>query len=633
MTTTNDPVIGRRLANFQVEYPLGRGGMAQVYYGQDVKLRRPVAIKVIDARYRDKPAYAERFVREAQTIATWRHENIIQIYYADDEDGLYYFVMEYIDGEDLAKILAQYRNKRQYMSQAELLRIGRAIAAALDYAHNKGIIHRDVKPSNVIVAQDGRVVLADFGLAMDAEMGSMGEVFGSAHYVAPEQARHSADAVPQSDLYSLGIILYEMLTGKVPFDDPSSTAVAIQHLTFPVPSPREINPALSPETEVVLLKALSKSPQDRYQTGRELLDALQGSLQFTDATLASPLPQKYMATAMSPAAPVAPTAGSRPLIFYIVVGLGAGLLVLALILISMFAFFFDEPADNGTDLTAVPVVTTEATQQPAAQPSPAVEVVAEATETTIPETQVAEPTEPPTEEAPTATPPLPSPTAVVEVVVEATETTVPETQVAEPTEPPTEEAPTATPLPPSPTATPTPTITPVPEPQVLADSGADFSSGQTGKWVYIWSQPASDSWNPLRYEQRRYGDCWYAEDYIRICPDSGHPGNGADIAWYWTSQVSGTLEVQLSARKLDRGGDGVTIAVYYNTLVTDDAEPIFQRSLAGNDRQGFVERIQLDNIAPEDSLLIVMRRNRDPTSDHTAFNARICHYRCPEAAD
>jgi len=216
----DDPLIGRQLANFQVERALGRGGMAQVYYGHDVKLQRPVAIKVIDARYRGNPTYAQRFVREAQAIAKWRHEHIIQIHYADDQDGLYYFVMEYIDGQDLGQLIAQYAGPGELVPQPEVLRIGRAIASALDYAHQRGVIHRDVKPSNVLIAQDSRVVLADFGLAMDAEQGSMGEVFGSAHYVAPEQARHSADAVPQSDLYSLGIILYEMLTGKVPFNDP-----------------------------------------------------------------------------------------------------------------------------------------------------------------------------------------------------------------------------------------------------------------------------------------------------------------------------------------------------------------------------------------------------------------------------
>jgi serine/threonine protein kinase len=280
----HDPLIGSLLANFRIERLIGQGGMAQVYFGHDVKLRRPVAIKVIDARYRGNVAYAERFVREAQTVATWRHENILQVYYADEEAGLYYFVMEYIDGLDLARLIAQYRSEGELMPHQDVARIGRAIANALDYAHAQGVIHRDVKPSNVMVASDGRVVLADFGLAMDAEQGSLGEVFGTPHYIAPEQARRSADAVPQSDLYALGVILYEMLTGVVPFDDPSAASLALQHLTLPPPPPREFNPDLSPETEQVLLKALSKSPAERYQTGASLIDAVERSLQTTPRT-------------------------------------------------------------------------------------------------------------------------------------------------------------------------------------------------------------------------------------------------------------------------------------------------------------------------------------------------------------
>ena len=274
-----DPLIGRRLANFQIEDVIGRGGMAQVYRGLDVMLQRPVAIKVIDIRYRDNPAYAKRFVQEAQTVATWRHENIIQIYYAGDKDGLYYFVMEYIDGLDLGKFIDRHKTAGKLIPHAEVLRIGRAIANALDYAHRKGVLHRDVKPSNVILANDGRVVLVDFGLAMDIKQGSLGEVVGTAHYTAPEQARLSSAAIPQSDLYSLGVILYEMLTGRVPFDDPSPTSVALQHMTLAPPPPRRINPDLSEATEAVLLKALSKSPNDRYQTGVELMDALENALQ------------------------------------------------------------------------------------------------------------------------------------------------------------------------------------------------------------------------------------------------------------------------------------------------------------------------------------------------------------------
>lgn len=273
-----DPLIGQQLATYRIERLIGSGGMAQVYYGWDTKLERPVAIKVIDARHRDDPSYAQRFIREAQAVAAWHHENIVQIYYADDENGLYYFAMEYIDGPDLGRLLAQYADDGELMAYEDVLFVGRAVACALDYAHQEGVIHRDVKPANVMLTKKGRVILTDFGLAMDVYQGTLGEAFGSPHYISPEQARSSANAVAQSDLYSLGVVLYEMLTGAVPFDDPSATVVALQHLTEPPPSPRQLNPNLNAETEAVLLKALSKSPEERYQTGKELMAALEEAL-------------------------------------------------------------------------------------------------------------------------------------------------------------------------------------------------------------------------------------------------------------------------------------------------------------------------------------------------------------------
>jgi serine/threonine protein kinase len=286
----DDPLIGQQLANFRVERVLGRGGMAQVYYGQDIKLERPVAIKVIDARYRDKPAYARRFVNEARVLAKWHHQHIVQIYYADDEDGLYYYVMEYIDGQNLATIIDSYAVDGELMPVEDVLHIARAVADALDYAHQQGVIHRDIKPSNILVARDGRVVLGDFGLAMDLQDGSLGETFGTPHYISPEQASRSANAVPQSDLYSLGVILYEILVGVVPFNDPSPTSVALQHITEPPPAPRSLNPDLTEQVETVLLKALEKSPQDRYQSGTELIAALSAALKEKIPKNRPPLP-------------------------------------------------------------------------------------------------------------------------------------------------------------------------------------------------------------------------------------------------------------------------------------------------------------------------------------------------------
>jgi serine/threonine protein kinase len=282
----NNSLIGRKLANFQIKSLLARGGMADVYVGVDTKLHRQVAIKVFEVANRSQMAQANRFIQEARMMANWRHDNIIPIYYAGDETDLFYYVMELIDGYDLAAIMAVYVEKGELMSNADVLRIGDCIASALDYAHAKGVIHRDVKPANVMIANDGRVVLGDFGLALDLKAVTQGEVFGSPHYISPEQARRSSDAVPQSDLYSLGVILFEMLTGTTPFNDPSPASLALQHISNPPPKPRSINPNLSANVEEVLLKALEKNPKERYQSGKSLMDALRKAL----STKAAPAP-------------------------------------------------------------------------------------------------------------------------------------------------------------------------------------------------------------------------------------------------------------------------------------------------------------------------------------------------------
>ncbi|MCB0120134.1 MAG: serine/threonine protein kinase [Anaerolineales bacterium] len=285
-----DPLIGMQLANFKVERLLGQGGMAMVYYGQDVKLHRPVAIKVLDKRYKNHPAYASRFVNEARMMANWHHENIIQIYYADDAQGFPYYVMEYVDGQDLEAVMELYQDERKLMPVSDVLRVGKAVASALDYAHQKGVIHRDVKPSNILLSKDGRVLLGDFGMALEVRDGSMGNIFGTPHYISPEQAKRSADAVPQSDIYSLGVILYEILTGSVPFNDPSPANIALQHISQKPPAPRSLNPDLPLATEQVLLKALEKGVKERYQTGMKFMEALEDSLTASGSSKKGSLP-------------------------------------------------------------------------------------------------------------------------------------------------------------------------------------------------------------------------------------------------------------------------------------------------------------------------------------------------------
>jgi tRNA A-37 threonylcarbamoyl transferase component Bud32 len=311
----DDPFIGRQLGNFRVERLLGRGGMAAVYYGHDVMLDRPVAIKVIDSRYRDNEVYMARFLREARAVARWRHEHIIHVYHVGEEDGVHYMVMEHVPGGDLASLLAEHRACDTLLPVNEVLRIGRAVASALDFAHAHGVIHRDVKPGNVLLADDGRVVLSDFGLVLDRTEETSGDSFGSPHYIAPEQAERSSQAVPASDLYALGVMLYEMLVGRRPFDDPSPATLALQHLMEPPPSPRQFNPDLSYGAEVVLLRALAKEPEARYPSGAALIAALDAALSGNEPLAVAPPPLRVFpaeatvvpgAPVATPAAPVEP---------------------------------------------------------------------------------------------------------------------------------------------------------------------------------------------------------------------------------------------------------------------------------------------------------------------------------------
>lgn len=167
-----DSLIGRTLANYRIERLLGRGGMASVYYGFDFQLQRPAAIKVIDERHSGETSYSARFVREARAMASWRHPNIPQIYQAGVENGVYFYAMEYIHGMDLEELLHHTVQKGELLPFEDVLLYGRSIAEALDYAHLNGAIHRDVKPSNVLISEDGRIVLTDFGLVLEVDKGT-----------------------------------------------------------------------------------------------------------------------------------------------------------------------------------------------------------------------------------------------------------------------------------------------------------------------------------------------------------------------------------------------------------------------------------------------------------------------------
>lgn len=271
-------LIGKQIDEYKLEALLGEGGMASVYRALDTRLNRYVAVKVILSSFQSDSEYVKRFEREAQAIAQLEHPGIITIYRFGEASGMLYMAMQYVDGADLAAVIESFHRDGSFIEFEEITRLAHEIGTALDYAHSKGVIHRDIKPHNILITQDGRAIVSDFGLALLTELGTRGEVFGSPHYIAPEQAISSAGAVPQSDLYALGIILYEMLTGHVPFDADEPLEVAMLHMSEAPPAPRSLRPELNPQVEAVLLKALAKQPEDRYPTGKALAVALEDAL-------------------------------------------------------------------------------------------------------------------------------------------------------------------------------------------------------------------------------------------------------------------------------------------------------------------------------------------------------------------
>ncbi|MBN2002591.1 MAG: protein kinase [Anaerolineae bacterium] len=281
---TGDPLIGQQLDEYLLEELLGQGGMARVYRALDVRLNRYVAIKVMGTGYRSDSDYARRFDLEAQAIARLTHPNIVHLYrYGRAGDDMLYMAMQYIAGLDLGALLQAYREEGEFMPLEDARRVIGQVCSALDYAHSQGVIHRDVKPANIVLDRQGDAHLTDFGLVLLTEVGTRGEIFGTPYYIAPEQAISSASAAPQSDLYSIGVILYEMFTGVLPFDADDPLEVAMLHMTETPRSPRELRSEITPGLEKVILRALEKEPKERYPTGAQLSLALDEALQAKKA--------------------------------------------------------------------------------------------------------------------------------------------------------------------------------------------------------------------------------------------------------------------------------------------------------------------------------------------------------------
>jgi serine/threonine protein kinase len=271
-----------RIGQYEIVGQIGKGGMATVYKAYHDRLDRHVAIKVLHNAFLQDSTFIARFEREARIVAKLEHSNIVPIYDYSEKDGSPYLVMKYVEGQTLKQ-----RALKSEMTYADVINLMTPIASALDYAHLQGVLHRDLKPSNILVDTEGKPYLTDFGLARMAQVGestiSHDMMLGTPFYISPEQAQGVKDITNATDVYSFGIILYELLTGSVPFISDSAYAIVHGHIYKEVTPPSEMNSVLPVSVDAILLKALAKDPNERYQNATSLMKDLATALTADDS--------------------------------------------------------------------------------------------------------------------------------------------------------------------------------------------------------------------------------------------------------------------------------------------------------------------------------------------------------------
>ena len=285
---------------YEVQQKIGVGGMADVYRGKDTLLGRPVAIKILHQNFGSDQDFVARFKREAQAAGKLNHPNVVSMYDVGFDQGFHYIIMEYVSGCTLKEYIQHHGDK---VTVQEAVKITVAIAEGLEHAHMMGIVHCDVKPHNILITDSGRVKVTDFGIARAINSATTmmytNSVMGSAHYISPEQASGKSINV-STDIYSLGVVLYELLTGEVPFRGETPVSVALQHVKDRVVAPRIKNPMIPPQLEQVVLIALEKEPGKRFGSISEMIQALRMSLGYRGGTSARPMQHDFATQVLPP---------------------------------------------------------------------------------------------------------------------------------------------------------------------------------------------------------------------------------------------------------------------------------------------------------------------------------------------
>jgi len=268
--------VGENVGPYRIVEQLGQGGMATVFKAYHANLDRYVAIKALHPAFNQDPNFEARFQREAQVVAKLEHPNIVPVYDYAEHDKRPYLIMKFVEGDTL-----KARMDQGPLTADEITKIVDAVGAGLSYAHKQGVLHRDIKPSNVLLAEDDRIYIADFGLARMAQAGestlSSDMMLGTPQYISPEQAMGKSDLDNRTDLYSFGVMLYEMVVGKVPFSADTPFSIIHDHIYSPLPLPRTVNPEVPESVERVLLKALAKEREDRFDDAAKLVDAFKAA--------------------------------------------------------------------------------------------------------------------------------------------------------------------------------------------------------------------------------------------------------------------------------------------------------------------------------------------------------------------